>query len=668
MMAPSFPLKILGLAAALLVLGCGGGGSAPAAAPSGPVSTPPGGGGGAPAPSRRYADPSREALTAAEVEDIVARAVAEATARGTPATIAVVDRLGNVLGVYIMTGARATQLIPRARNGSQQDLQGVEAPSALAAIAKAVTGAYLSSSGNAFSTRTASMIVQEHFPPTPAAAGLESGPLFGVQFSQLPCSDLSGRFVSGASPGPGPMRSPLGLSADPGGFPLYKNGVVVGGVGVAADADYGFHRDVSDRDVNLDEAIALAAASGLAAPEAIWANRISVDGALLRFSDLEETDLLRPPVLATALAALPPGTGRFSPIPGYFDAGRAIAGVAYGAEASGIRPAGAAFSDPDAYILADRLGAARYPLRGGSDGDETGGALSLEEVRTILEQAFGVMAEARAQIRQPLNSRAQVSIAVVDTRGTILGLVRSPDAPIFGIDVSVQKARSAVFVSGAFAASSLQAATRSPALAAGAPLSAAVQSVERARLALRDPSALSGRHAFSARAIGNLARPYFPDGEVGASPGAFSVAIESFSPFATGLQSALIADHVLEHVLSVVAGGPDTAAACGFLPPGPGGRQRLANGLQIFPGSVPIYRGQTLIGAVGVSGDGIDQDDMIAFLGVARASDRLNGALGHAPSPMRADQLLVNGVRLRYVNCPFSPFLSSGAQNVCQGL
>jgi hypothetical protein len=66
-------------------------------------------------------------------------------------------------------------------------LPELPAPAAAAgAIAKAITGAYLSSSGNAFSTRTASMIVQEHFPPSRAAIGLESGPLFGVQFSQLP--------------------------------------------------------------------------------------------------------------------------------------------------------------------------------------------------------------------------------------------------------------------------------------------------------------------------------------------------------------------------------------------------------------------------------------------------------------------------------------------------
>src|SRR3546814_940954 len=96
---------------------------------------------------------------------------------------------------------------------------------------------YLSSGGNAFSTRTASMIVQEHFPPSAATRGLESGPLFGVQFSQLPCSDLAARFngTTAANSFIGPKRSPLGLSADPGGLPLYKNGVLVGGVGIMAD-------------------------------------------------------------------------------------------------------------------------------------------------------------------------------------------------------------------------------------------------------------------------------------------------------------------------------------------------------------------------------------------------------------------------------------------------
>src|SRR5690606_31617234 len=134
----------------------------------------------------------------------------------------------NVLGVFQMNGAPATALVTSGR-GVATGLEGAAVPSTLAAIAKAITGAYLSSSGNAFSTRTASQIVQEHF--NPGEFGQPGGPLFGVQFSQLPCSDFSARFDSGT--GPGPHRSPLGLSADPGGFPLYKDGTPVGGIGIS---------------------------------------------------------------------------------------------------------------------------------------------------------------------------------------------------------------------------------------------------------------------------------------------------------------------------------------------------------------------------------------------------------------------------------------------------
>jgi uncharacterized protein GlcG (DUF336 family) len=174
-------------------------------------------------------------LTTDDVQDVIARAVAEAQARNAPATIAVVDRVGNVLGVFQMTNAPKTITIQSsATTPVSGGLEGVNIiPSTLAAIAKAVTGAYLSSEGNAFSTRTASQIVQEHFNPLEALAS--SGPLSGVQFSSLPCSDLTTRFAMGGAPGPGPNRTPLGLSAHPGGLPRYKSGPVVGGVGVLAD-------------------------------------------------------------------------------------------------------------------------------------------------------------------------------------------------------------------------------------------------------------------------------------------------------------------------------------------------------------------------------------------------------------------------------------------------
>jgi hypothetical protein len=92
----------------------------------------------------------------------------------------------------------------------------------------------------------------------------------------------------------------------------------------------------------------------------------------------------------------------------------------------------------------------------------------------------------------------------------------------------------------------------------------------------------------------------------------------------------------------------------------------VQNGIQIFPGSAPVYRGNTLVGGIGVSGDGIDQDDMISFLGLYNAGVRVGG-VGEAPAGIRADQIVINSVRLRYVACPFAPFLDSSDQNVCNG-
>ncbi len=41
---------------------------------------------------------------------------------------------------------------------------------------------------------------------------------------------------------------------------------------------------------------------------------------------------------------------------------------------------------------------------------------------------------------------------------------------------------------------------------------------------------------------------------------------------------------------------------------------RLKDGITIFPGGVPLYnKNGDLVGAVGVSGDGVDQDDLIAY-------------------------------------------------------
>jgi len=597
--------------------------------------------------------PAQEFLSVADVQQILAGAISEAQARGKPAVIAVTDRVGNVLAVFNMTGAPANITTRAAPNGQNIDAQNFTVPAAAGALAKAITGAYLSSGGNAFSSRTASQIVQEHFPPAPTTAGLESGPLYGVQFSQLPCSDLSARFGVG-SPFIGPKRSPLGLAADPGGFPLYKNGVLVGGIGVMSGGDYGFDTNILDFDSDDEEFIALAGTIGFDAPEAIRANRISVDGTLLRYSDATPAGLVR---AATATFASASSSGTLVAVRGY-SAAAIIAGTPYGSESSGIRASTAAeFANRDAFILTDGAGANRFPARAGTDA----APLTAAEARTLLEEAFTIMSRARAQIRQPLDSRAQVSISVVDTNGAILGVVRSPDAPIFGTDVSLQKARTAMFFSNANAGGDLTADPNANVRAY----------VPRARTFLGN-TALTGDLAYGNRTVGVLSRPYFPDGELGRAPGPFSPPIGQFNPFGTGLQSALIVTNLAQHVGFVLGAVTDTPQRCAFIPDAAAGQNRLQNGIQIFPGGVPIYRGNRLVGGLGVSGDGIDQDDMIAFLGAHNAGVKLGTGIGNAPVGIRADTVVVPlsnspGVRLRYIACPFAPFLDTAAQNVCQG-
>jgi uncharacterized protein GlcG (DUF336 family) len=593
-------------------------------------------------------------LTAAEVDRVVGQAVSEAASRGVVnGAVAVTDRVGNVLGVYVIDPATAPMMTVNSGRGISigNGLEQVRVPSVFGAIAKAVTGAYLSSSGNAFSTRTASLIVQENF--YPGEAGQPGGPLSGVQFSQLPCSDLSG---FGADPGPGPRRSPLGLSADPGGFPLYKNGAVVGGVGVVMDGVYGLDGFIADYDRNLDELVATAALRGFEAPADIKGHRITVEGKVFRYADVDLAD-----VATSVPAAVNPAN--YVAVAGYTPAGRRD-GRIFGTASGGIRPEGRIeYPGLDAWVLDDGAGNNRYAPRAGVAPTPTAGGLTAVEARTIMTDALSVAFRARAQIRRPLGSFAQVTVSVVDAESNVLALARTPDAPVFGVDVSLQKARSAAFFSRPTSAAELRAIGRQdliPGVLSIAPLGGYVDAMQ----ALVGAGALSNGVAYAERSVGNLARPFYPDGLNGESSGPLAKPFALWSPFNTGLQL----DLVIGDIVARLDGSAPPAQGCTALPrSGTTGPSRLANGLQIFSGGVPIYRGEQLVGAIGVSGDGIDQDDMIAFLGLHNAGVRLGTGVGNAPPARRADTIEAGGAGLRYVNCPFTPFLNSREQRVCVG-
>jgi uncharacterized protein GlcG (DUF336 family) len=252
----------------------------------------------------------------------------------------------------------------------------------------------------------------------------------------------------------------------------------------------------------------------------------------------------------------------------------------------------------------------RFPIRAGV-------VLTAADVATILTQAVRQAAVTRGAIRQPLGSDARVSYAVVDLDGAVLGFFQNDDAPNFGIDVSVQKARTANFFSAPGAADDLR----------------------RAGLSeyLRDGIPLDGSVAFTSRAVGFLAQPFFPPGIRGTDPGPFSLPIAEWSPFNTGLQLDLVFDAVID----ALARGRVTGTCSALVP-------RLPNGITIFPGGVPLYKDGRFAGAVGISGDGVDQDDIIASAGSAGFE---------APADRRCDRLVVRGVRLPYVKYPRHPEL-----------
>jgi uncharacterized protein GlcG (DUF336 family) len=557
-----------------------------------------------PAPPSMSATPPVNSITAGnlnedDVRSVIAQAVSAAVSLNRAVTVAVTDKEGNVLGVFKMTGATDrtqfrggtsfTQAFDPATGLVAQGLEGTNLITALnpvrrAAITKAGTAAFFSTQGNAFTPRTAGFIIQEHFPP--GVSNQPSGPLYGVQFSQLECSDVK-------KPG-----LPFGLSGDPGGVPLYKNGVHAGGVGIEGDGVYTVDRVPTDDDKPFEEQIAVAASRGYEAPTDIRGDNILVNGIRLPFTNVSDAEAPHP-------ATIP-----FASLPGALDPDFPV------------RPAQPSFFVPTTVGgVSGAVDLRFFPFHGSTSGSPN--ALTTADVTQIIAQAARQADITRAAIRVPLGSAARVSITVVDADGRVLGIFRTQDAPVFGFDVSAQKARTAAFASRADAGAKLRAAGFS----------------SYADHAAADGINFNGAIAFSDRAGGFLHRPFLPDGIDNTAAGPLSTTLDRWSIFNVGLQLDLIKAN-LEATLAAPFSSPANVP-CSSIP-------NLPNGIQIFPGSVPLYKNGELVGGIGISGDGVDQDDLIAAA----------GAIGFAPpEAIRADQFFVRGIRMPFLKFPRSPNL-----------
>lgn len=467
-------------------------------------------------------------LTAAEVSTIVQNA---AIAVDAPVSIAVTDRGGRILAVFNKTGAPATS------TGNF----GATVPTPDLAVALARTAAYFSNDQAPLSSRTVRFVSGIHFPPgitnTPNAA------LYGIENTNRGCSlnvtFLSGqtidpsRLISALQPGLGIITGKADVfdsdpnAVNPGGVPLFRNGRLIGGVGVAG----------APGPVAEFAAFSAAAASGFGAAPAP-PGVVVIDGISLPF---------------VAQTTRPAGS---------------TAGVFAGAF---VVPA---IASPGAVPEGDLIAATA-----GSFG------LTLADVQTIVNQAIAAANQTRAVIRLPDGQRARFAIAVADLDGRILALNRMPDATVFSVDVAVAKARNMSYFSSAAV---------NPADIPGVPAATAVTN----------------------RTVSFGAQSLYPPGIDGTAAG----------PFFNLYQF-------------------DLANPCtnGNQPP-----SLNQNGVVFFPGSVPLYKGGVLVGGLGISGDGVEQDDYVSA----------QAAVGFdAPTAIRADQLLLRNVRLPYLKFPRNPTL-----------
>lgn len=244
-------------------------------------------------------------------------------------------------------------------------------------------------------------------------------------------------------------------------------------------------------------------------------------------------------------------------------------------------------------------------------GPHAGGGLTAADVTKIINQGISEAKKDRAAIRLPLGSRTKMVFAVTDLDGNVLGLFRMDDATYFSLDVAVAKARNVAYYNDP----------------------AALQPEDRV-LAKQDPAVNPKGVAFTARTFRFLVEPRYPAGVDGSKPGPFSILNEaSINPKnAENLGAAAPAN-----TFDTVQGYDSFNIGTNFHDTGsPTDNQ---NGVIFFPGSSGVYKNGKLVGGLGVSGDGVDQDDVVTSAAISGFA---------APSSIRADRYTLRKVRLPY--------------------
>jgi uncharacterized protein GlcG (DUF336 family) len=547
--------------------------------------------------SSQAPSPDAPILSASEVAAILGAAAASLS--DTTLAVAVVDRAGSILGVA-------------GRNGATPDIQEE-------AVSLARTGAFFSNDQAPLSSRTVRFISGIHFPP--GVANTPNAALYGIENTNRGCqldvldeavfnqplprpksiggtvgrSGIAGQVDTPLACRPDDPRGcshgittgkpdardssggPLAVPVNPGGLPLYRNGRVIGGVGVGGVA--------ADRSEFAALSGILGAAGAGITTAIAFPSPLPAPGAVF-------LDGLRLPFLSncTSVACVMAFANRTPP-------------GAMGGSASGLttilEPRGG-IQAPEGYIIGPRASA-------------TAGGLTAADVTRLVDQAVQKANLTRAQIRLPLGSTTRMIIAVSDEAGQLLAAFRMPDATMFSFDVSTAKARNAYYFSSRDGYEVLRQFVEA-------------NPYDRYRW---EPSPPSGQGwALTNRTLSFGGQPLFP-------PGIDLTRRPTPGPWFDLFQY-------------------DLANPCTEGPgPSRGGDRSYLNqsGIVWFPGSAPLYKGGRLVGGIGASGDGVEQDDYVTAGAVVGFEP---------PDELRVDRSSIitgagKSVRLPYWKFPRNP-------------
>ncbi len=320
-------------------------------------------------------------------------------------------------------------------------------PEIATAVSKAGTAAYLSSNQNAFTSRTAGFIIQQHFPP--GVINAPPGPLVGVGLSNLFFSDINTFRRPGSvivfSATPGAIMPPLypqikpvvgsSLDGSPGGVPLYKNGELVGGIGVTGDGIPGpipnFRAEnpfIFIAGSDKDEDIALAGQKGFAPNSSITADNVFINGLRLPYTNTSTRKVKRKKKTVLRGNEDPRYPLMGAPTPFHYPR------TTFGGVTGELRQP----------VITDPL----FPTL--INGQRR---LTATEVTNIINFAADRVRITRAAIRLPIGTQMEAFITVVNNPNlpgvppTVLGTFRTGEATLFSWDVAVQKARTVIYYS-----------------------------------------------------------------------------------------------------------------------------------------------------------------------------------------------------------------------------